>query len=97
MEKIKTLKGNKIVEMINELEKKENTGVPVKLLLIMLSIITKNSNSEEEVKWLIDNLHIDNVEDAVRKTLMFVSNTMLYNLYDYVSNMDNPKYPELLN
>jgi hypothetical protein len=97
MEKLKTLKGNKFVDMINELEKKENTGVPVKLLLIMLSLIANNSNSDEEIKRLIDNLHIDDVEDAVRKILMFVSNTMLYNLYDYVSNMDNPEYPDLLN
>lgn len=85
MEKIKTLEGNRFVEMINELERNENTGVPVKVLLLMLSIISNNSNSEEEIERLIESLHMDNVEDAVRKTLLFVSNTMLYNLYDYVS------------
>lgn len=85
MEKIKTLEGNRFVEMINELERNENTEVPVKVLLLMLSIIANNSNSEEEIKRLIDSLHMDNVEDAVRKTLLFVSNTMLYNLYDYLS------------
>ena len=88
-ENIKTLKGNKFVDMLNELEKNENTGVPVNVLLIMLTMIAKNSNSDEEIKKLIDNLHIDNIEDAVRKTLIFVSNTMLYNLYKYVKELDN--------
>lgn len=88
-ENIKTLKGNKFVDMLNELEKHENTGVPVNVLLMMLTMIAKNSNSDEEIKKLIDNLHIDNIEDAVRKTLIFVSNTMLYNLYKYVKELDN--------
>lgn len=94
MEKIKSLKGNKFFDMITELEKNENTGIPVKVLLIMLTIIAKNSNSEEEVKKLIDNLHIDNIEDAVRKTLIFVSNTMLFNLHKYIKDLNNP---EILN
>ena len=88
MEKIKNIEGNKFVDMINELEENENTGVPIKILLLMLSMIANNSNSDEEITRLIDGMNMNDVEDAVRKTLLFVSNTMLYNLYDYVSKLE---------